>query len=127
MRLLLDTHVLLWWLGDIPRLGSKARALIEDTTNELMFSVASPWEMAIKVGQGRLRIDMESAITAFDSAGLIRLDITSGHLAALAGLERLHGDPFDRMIVVQAMVEGATIMTQDGAIPRYPVVTIGCD
>ncbi|MDH7973599.1 type II toxin-antitoxin system VapC family toxin [Sphingomonas sp. AR_OL41] len=123
---MLDTHALLWWLGDMPKLGPNARALIEDPGNELLFSTASPWEIAIKVGIGRLRVDVVPAMAAIAAAGFTQLGVEPAHLAALTRLERHHGDPFDRMIVAQALVEGATVMTEDGMIARYPVATISC-
>lgn len=126
MRLLLDTHALLWWLGDMPGLGPNARALIEDPGNELLFSPASPWEIAIKVGIGKLRVDVAQAMAAFAAAGFIQLDLAPAHLVALTRLERLHGDPFDRMIIAQALVEGIPIMTGDAMIARYPAATISC-
>lgn len=126
MRLLLDTHALIWWIFDLPKLGVKARTLINDRGNEILFSPASPWEMAIKISTGKLEIDVGDALTVFAERGFVQLDIANSHLIALARLERIHGDPFDRMIVAQAMVEGATIMTEDAAIARYAVGTIGC-
>ena len=126
MRLLLDTHVLIWWLGDMSRLGPAARKLIDDPDNHLFFSPASPWEMAIKVGIGKLRVDIAEAMDAFAAAGFAQLDIAPAHLVSLTRLERLHGDPFDRLLIAQALVEGATIMTDDGAIARYPVATVRC-
>ena len=126
MRLLLDTHVLLWWLGDMSRLGRTARNLIEDPDNHLLFSPASPWEMAIKVGTGKLRVDIGEAMEAFAAADFSQLHIAPAHLVSLTRLERLHGDPFDRLLVAQAIVEGLTIMTDDSAITRYPVATIRC-
>lgn len=126
MRLLLDTHVLLWWLEDNPKLGPAARALMEAGTNDLVYSVATPWEMAIKIGQGKLEVDIADAIRSFTGAGFRRLDVEPAHLVTLVALERLHGDPFDRMIVAQARCTGLTIMTTDSAILRYPVQTIGC-
>lgn len=126
MRLLLDTHVLLWWLEDNPKLGPAARALMEAGPNDLVYSIATPWEMAIKIGQGKLEVDIADAIRSFTGAGFRRLDIEPAHLVTLVALERLHDDPFDRMIVAQALCTGLTIMTTDSAILRYPVQTIGC-
>lgn len=126
MKLLVDTHVLIWWLFDQPELGQHARSCLSDRSNEILYSVASPWEMAIKIGQGKLEIDTANAIRSFNGAGFQRLDVEPAHLVTLVALERLHGDPFDRMIVSQALCTGLTIMTTDSAILRYPVQTIGC-
>lgn len=126
MKLLVDTHVLIWWLFDQSELGQQARAYLSDRSNEILYSVASPWEMAIKIGQGKLQIDIANAIRSFHGAGFRRLDVEQAHLVTLVALERLHGDPFDRMIVAQAICTGLTIMTTDSAILRYPVQTIGC-
>ncbi|MEG3088773.1 type II toxin-antitoxin system VapC family toxin [Sphingomonas sp. PB4P5] len=126
MRLLLDTHVLLWWLEGSPKLGARARGYFSDQSTEILYSVASPWEMAIKISQGKLAVDIGDAIRSFDGAGFKRIDIETAHLVTLSALERLHGDPFDRMIVVQAMCGGLVVMTTDSAVLRYPVQTIGC-
>ena len=126
MKLLVDTHVLIWWLFDRPELGDQGRAYLSDRSNDILYSVASPWEMAIKIGQGKLEINIADAIRSFTGAGFRRLDVDPAHLVTLVALARLHGDPFDRMIVAQALCTGLTIMTTDSAIQRYPVQTIGC-
>ncbi len=126
MRLLLDTHVLIWWVFDLPQLGARARALVGDPRNDIMFSPASPWEMSIKIGSGKLDIDIVDALASFAARGFTQLNIAPAHLAALTRLERHHGDTFDRMIVAQALVEGVSIMTDDAMIARYPVATISC-
>ncbi|WP_201781346.1 type II toxin-antitoxin system VapC family toxin [Sphingomonas sp. Leaf357] len=123
---MLDTHVLLWWLEDNPKLGRGGRSLIDDAQNTLIFSVASAWEIAIKVGQGKLTVDIELALRKFAQAGVGQLDVGPKHLVTVSNLKRLHGDPFDRMIVAQAMCEAITVMTEDAIIKRYPVQTIGC-
>jgi PIN domain nuclease of toxin-antitoxin system len=118
---LLDTHVWLWWQADDRRLGSAARNAISAAA-EVRFSAASAWEIAIKVSIGQLRlprgadIDAELRRDGFRSLGV---DIT--HTAALMGLPRLHRDPFDRMLVAQAMVEGLTLATADDELARYGV------
>jgi len=126
VKLLLDTHALLWWLGDDPRLGKGGRALIEDAANEVLVSHASLWEIAIKIGIGKLRLDVMEMAAAIDARGLTRLGLADPHLAVLASLERRHGDPFDHMLIAQAIAEGATLMTDDAQIRGYTVRTVTC-
>ena len=126
MKLLLDTHALLWWLGDDARLGAAARDLIEGRDNVVIVSHASLWEIAIKVGIGKLRLDLGDAVAAIRSRGLDELGLTLPHLLVLASLERHHRDPFDHMLIAQAISEGATLMTADDQIRAYPVAQLGC-
>ena len=122
MKLILDTHLLLWALAGSSRLSASARKLIADPSNELIFSVVSIWEIAIKHGKG---------LSSFRSdPGLIRssalqnkyteLDIQGPHVLAIATLPPIHKDPFDRVLIAQAMVEGITLLTADAVIARYP-------
>lgn len=126
MILLLDTHALLWWAIDSPRLGQQARAMIA-SASAAHYSIASPWELAIKVSVGKLGFDVERGMQAFAEAGFGLVSIKPAHLAAVARLPLLHRDPFDRLIVAQALVEGMTIMTADPQLSRYKVDCIGCD
>lgn len=126
MKLLLDTHALLWWLADDPRLGHDARRAIEDPTNQILVSDVSLWEIAIKVGIGKLRVDVGAAVEAIRSRGLEQLGLRPPHLTTLAALERHHRDPFDHMLVAQALVEGATLMTDDAQLTAYPIARTGC-
>ncbi|HYE28587.1 MAG TPA: type II toxin-antitoxin system VapC family toxin [Allosphingosinicella sp.] len=127
MKLLLDTHALLWWLGDDARLGPAARRRIEDRRNTILVSQVSLWEIAIKIGIGKLRVDIGKALAAIHERGLDELGLKPPHLTTLAALERHHRDPFDHMIIAQAIVEGATLMTEDSRIEDYPVTTMRCD
>ena len=127
MKLLLDTHALLWWLADDQRLGAKARTRIDDPGNEVLVSHVSLWEIAIKVGIGKLRLDMGDAIAAIGERGLSQLSLAPAHLITLAALERHHRDPFDHMLVAQAIVEGASLVTEDSRMRDYPVIVMGCD
>jgi PIN domain nuclease of toxin-antitoxin system len=122
MRLLLDTHVLLWTIAESRRLSAAARALIGEPDNELTFSSVSLWEVAIKAGRGRddFRIDVSSLRRSLFDNGYTELPITSAHAAALGGLPPIHRDPFDRMLVAQAIVEGLTLVTSDPAVAKYP-------
>lgn len=126
MRLLLDTHVLLWSLADDPRLGASARGLIADPANDVLVSVASLWEIVIKTRIGKLEADFGEIDRALDTQGFARLAIETAHLAALAGLEPLHRDPFDHLLIAQAEVEAATLVTEDRDIARYEIETMRC-
>ncbi|HEX8526384.1 type II toxin-antitoxin system VapC family toxin [Allosphingosinicella sp.] len=126
MKLLLDTHALLWWLADDARLGPKSRTRIGDRDNEVLVSHVSLWEIAIKIGIGKLRLDIGEALAAIRDRGLDQLSLAPSHLVALAALERHHRDPFDHMLVAQAIVEGATLMSDDGRMGDYPVAVLGC-
>lgn len=122
MRLLLDTHILLWGAAEPERLSSVARSLIESPDNEIVFSSVSLWEIAIKTGRGRADFRINAGIlrrSLFDN-NYAELAVTGAHAAALAGLPPIHKDPFDRMLVAQAIVEGLTLLTSDPAVAKYP-------
>ena len=118
MIVLLDTHALLWALADSPRLSANARAVIEDTGNIVLVSVASAWEIAIKTQLGRLSApdDLEAVIEA---AGFTKRPITFADARLVATLPAHHRDPFDRMLVCQALQDGATIVSTDSALEPY--------
>ncbi len=122
MKLLLDTHVLLWAAGMPERLSEDARALIEAEENTLIFSAASLWEMAIKHSLGRsdFRVDARVLRRGLLDNGYGELPILSEHAVAVDGLPPIHRDPFDRLLVAQATVEGITLLTSDTVIARYP-------
>jgi PIN domain nuclease of toxin-antitoxin system len=122
MRLLLDTHVLLWTVAESRKLSAAARALIGEPDNELTFSSVSLWEVAIKAGRGRddFRIDVSSLRRSLFDNGYAELPMTGAHAAALVGLPPIHRDPFDRMLAAQAIVEGLTLVTSDPAVAKYP-------
>ncbi len=121
MKLLLDTHLLLWAAGDPDRLSHDARALIEDTDNELIFSAASLWEIATKCGLGRddFLVDSRVLRRCLQDNGYGELPITSEHAVAIDSLPPIHNDPFDRMLIAQATVEGITLLTTDSVVARY--------
>ena len=123
MRLLLDTHTLLWWRDDSPRLSSRARSEIADATNEILVSVATLWEISIKRMLGKLSFpdDLEEVVRE-ESFGL--LPISFKHLRRLETLPGLHRDPFDRMLVAQALTEGAPLVTNDRALLAYGAPTL---
>lgn len=124
MRLLLDTHAFLWWIGDDPRLPAKARKLIAGERNEVFLSVASAWELAIKTRIGRLRLteDLEGFVTKHVAInGFEVLPVHLLHALHVSTLPDHHGDPFDRILVAQAQVENLVLVSGDEQIARYPV------
>ena len=122
MKLLLDTHLLLWAAGDPQRLPKAARVLIEDTENELLFSAASLWEITIKRGLERqdFQVDARLLRRALLDNGYSELPITSEHAVNIDHLPPTHKDPFDRILVAQATVEGITLLTNDRRLAGYP-------
>ena len=122
MKLLLDTHLLLWAAGQPARLPRRARALIEDPENELFFSAASLWEIAIKRGLGRqdFQVDARLLRRGLLDNGYGELPITSEHAVNTDLLPELHKDPFDRILIAQASVEGITLLTDDRRVAAYP-------
>jgi PIN domain nuclease of toxin-antitoxin system len=117
-----DTPLLLWAAVESKRLPANARSLMADPANELLFSVASLWEVAIKHGLGRPSFRVEPGIlrrALLDNA-YVELPILSQHAVAVANLPPIHHDPFDRMLVAQANVEGAVLLTADANVARYP-------
>jgi PIN domain nuclease of toxin-antitoxin system len=127
VRALLDTHAFLWWITDSPRLSSRVREIIADGRNELFFSAASGWEIAIKARLGRLEIpgDLERSLTEQLSQNAIQaLPIYLSHALRTHALPNHHRDPFDRLLVSQAILERLTVLSADVQISRYPVEVI---
>jgi PIN domain nuclease of toxin-antitoxin system len=122
MKLLLDTHVLLWAAGSPDQLPPDARVMLEDTANELLFSAASLWEIAIKCSLGRADFQADSRVLrrGLLDNGYLELPITSEHAVFIQSLPPIHKDPFDRILVAQATVEGITLLTGDAQIAQYP-------
>ncbi len=122
MKLLLDTRLLLWAANDPDRLSKSVRKLIDDPESEPVFSAASIWEIAIKSGLGRDDFAIDAAVLRSSLAdnGYSELPISGAHAAAVATLPPLHRDPFDRMLVAQANVEGVTLLTADPEVAAYP-------
>jgi PIN domain nuclease of toxin-antitoxin system len=122
MKLLLDTHLLLWAAGQPERLSADVRALLDDPGNILLFSAASLWEIAIKRGLGRedFRADPRLLRRGLLDNGYDELPVTSDHAVAVDGLPSIHKDPFDRILVAQSLVEGVMLLTADPWIARYP-------
>jgi PIN domain nuclease of toxin-antitoxin system len=124
MKVLLDTHAFLWWVAGDPQLSEPARDLIADGSNEVLFSVASAWEIVVKTSIGRLWLegDPETFIDEQLEANAFGvLPIHLRHALAIAGLPDLHRDPFERMLVAQAMSEGISILSGDQQVAAYPV------
>ena len=124
---LLDTHGLIWSLTDVTRLSDRARTLLEDPTNRVLVSAVSAWEVAIKVAQGRLILPVPPTQLLDVVTRQLRMEalpISFEHAVAAAALPRIHGDPFDRLLVAQARVLAIPIITAHPAISRYEVETI---
>lgn len=120
MRLLLDTHVVLWWLGGDAALAPGARDAIAGAESDVAVSAASAWELGIKQASGKLRIPDDLA-QRLRRDGMRLLDVTFAAAAAAAALPPVHRDPFDRMLVAQAQLGGRTLVTADAQIARYDV------
>src|SRR5437660_5086396 len=122
MKLLLDTHLLLWAAGQPDKLSPTARNLIDNPENEPLFSAASLWEVAIKRGIGRddFQVDPRLLRRGLLDNGYEELAVTGAHAVALDTLPPLHKDPFDRLLIAQALVEGITLVTTDALVAHYP-------
>ena len=118
MRLLLDTHILLWVMQDSPQLGRAARRLL-DEAQAIHVSSVSLWEIAIKNALGKLRLDQAELDAQLDQIGFSPLPVTWAHTRALRDLPPAHGDPFDRMLVAQARSEPLRLLTHDRALVAY--------
>jgi PIN domain nuclease of toxin-antitoxin system len=121
VNVLLDTHVALWAIIDSPRLTKKARELIESPRSTLWVSAASVWEIAIKhsLGRGDMPVSSQGALRYFRESGYRLLAIEPEHAAAVENLPALHADPFDRILVAQALVEPMRLITHDSVVARY--------
>lgn len=123
MKLILDTHILLWWWDDSPRLPQEARELIADLDNEVFVSAVSITEIAVKKSIGRLEVDDDFA-QGIEEDGFTELPLTAAHGGRLAQLPLIHRDPFDRMLIVQAQAEDAALVTVDDKVRQYDVKTL---
>ena len=123
MRVLLDTHMVLWSLADSPRLSRTARALLADAENECWVSSASVWEIAIKIGLGKYTPGQPLARLeeAIEDAGFRTLDVTMRHAAAIERVALPHADPFDRLLLAQCEVETLRLLTADAVLSKLPV------
>ena len=123
MRYLLDTCVLLWWVEGSHNIGSTTRSKLNDTNNSIYISSASVWEIAIKTQTSKLTItaDLNNTLKSLD---LIPLPINFEHGSLAGSLPMIHKDPFDRMLVAQALSEGLTLVTADKILPKYEATTL---
>ncbi len=128
MRLLLDTHALLWALDGDGRLDDAARDMLADPSNDVWVSAISLWEIAIKVRIGKLRVDVPELLSLLRPSGFRVLDLKTAHLTQLAALPLRpdHRDPFDHLLIAQALAESLTFMTADGHANRYGAPTVAC-
>jgi PIN domain nuclease of toxin-antitoxin system len=127
VKALLDAHAFIWWVLDMPNLSETCRGIVGDGDNEIVVSVASSYEIAYKAEQGRLTLPETPEAYVRDrlsANGFASLPIELGHALRAATLPRIHGDPFDRLLVAQAQIEGLPILTADPAISLYDVETI---
>lgn len=123
MRVLLDTHILLWALSDDPKLSTKARKLIENAA-EIYVSAATFWELAIKVGLGKLNVNLEEIREYCLESGYVELPITAEHAIAVKDLEHHHRDPFDRLIIATAIIEPMKLVTADPMVAKYTSLAV---
>jgi len=128
VRLLLDSHLLLWTAADDARLTAEARVAIEDADNEVYFSAASIWEIAIKSALRRkdFRVDVSVLRASLPQSGFVELPVTADHAAAISRLPSgHHRDPFDRLLVAQSIVEPMVLLTNDASLGHYgPTVRV---
>ena len=127
MRALLDAHAFIWWVLDMPNLSDPCRSVLADGENEILLSVASSYEIAYKAAQGKLTLpDAPEAYirSRLAANGFASLPVELSHALRAGTLPRIHRDPFDRLLVAQAQIEGLPILTADPAISRYDVETI---
>jgi PIN domain nuclease of toxin-antitoxin system len=127
MKLLLDTHIILWFVNDDPRLNDRLKDLIEDQNNTIYLSLASLWEMSIKYNLGKLKF--ESSYQEFVDTEIIQsclnlLDIKVSHLYVNADLPLYHKDPFDRLIIAQSIAENIPLISADAVFSQYPATII---
>lgn len=121
MRVLLDTHIALWAITDDARLPTRARQMIEAPENQVAVSTASVWEIAIKhaIGRDRMPVPAAEAVAFFRASGFLIVNITPEHAMHAGALPPIHADPFDRLIVAQALTEPFRLVTRDAAVARY--------
>ncbi|MCK6626755.1 MAG: type II toxin-antitoxin system VapC family toxin [Anaerolineae bacterium] len=124
MKLLLDTHTFIWWDSDPAKLSTQVLALCNDPANTLLLSVASVWEMQIKAQLGKLTFarPLTDLISQQQQTNHLQvLDVSLSHVLALDGLPTVHKDPFDRLLIAQANIEGAALLSRDPVFAEYPV------
>ena len=127
MKYLLDTHIILWVAEDSPRLSEAVRSALTDRTTEKYVSIASAWEVALKLGTGKLRLDggLQKFFEIVDDYGFATLSVEREYLLHILNLPEHHKDPFDRLLVATAIVENMTLLTADQNIQRYNLSYLG--
>lgn len=126
MKVLLDTHAILWWLANDPRLGHRSHEIIEDPGNDIVVSVVSLWEIVVKVRVGKLQADISEILRALEAEAFEFLAVQPAHLEKLSGLPLHHRDPFDHLLIAQSIAEDIVFMTEDRHAALYPVRIIRC-
>lgn len=126
MKILLDTHALLWWLIDSDKLGERARELVADPANDILVSMVSFWEIAVKIRVGKLEADLDEIMATSSSEGFTVLEIAPSHYRTLMTLPVHHRDPFDHLLIAQAITEQAIFLSEDSYVSAYPVEVIRC-
>jgi PIN domain nuclease of toxin-antitoxin system len=121
VNLLLDSHAFLWWLAEDPKLGTAARQTIADPGSIVHISAATVWELSIKAALGKLDLDGADLVEEIEANDFVELPMTARHAATAATLPRHHEDPFDRMLIAQAQVEGLKIITRDLVFGAYGI------
>ena len=124
MKLLLDSHAFLWWLAEDPKLGAEARQAVADPSSTILVSAATVWELSIKAALGKLDLDGADLVEEIEENDFLELPMTARHSVAAASLPRHHDDPFDRMLIAQARVEGLTVVTRDPAFRSYGIAIV---
>ncbi len=123
MRLLLDTHIFLWAVGGNPRLKPAVRRLIE-SADQVFVSAASIWEVAIKAALGKIEADPDELVAAIETSGFVELPVLAAHAAGVARLASHHSDPFDRLLVAQAIAEPLKLLTADSTLAEYSDIVV---
>ncbi|HET9210386.1 MAG TPA: type II toxin-antitoxin system VapC family toxin [Thermoanaerobaculia bacterium] len=124
MKLLLDSHAFLWWLAEDQKLSPEAREAVADPSSIVHVSAASIWELAIKAALGKLDLQGADLVEEIAENDFVELPMTARHSSVAANLPRHHQDPFDRMLIAQAQIEGLTVITRDPAFRDYGVVIL---
>jgi PIN domain nuclease of toxin-antitoxin system len=124
VKLLLDSHAFLWWLAEDPKLSAEAKKAVADPSSIVHVSAATVWELSIKATLGKLDLDGADLVTEIEENDFVELPMTARHALAAAALPRHHEDPFDRMLIAQAQIEGLTVVTRDPAFRAYGVTIL---
>ena len=124
MKLLLDSHAFLWWLTEDSKLGAEAKQAVADPSSTVHVSAATVWELSIKAALGKLDLDGADLVQEIEENDFIELPMTARHAFAAGTLPRHHDDPFDRMLIAQARIEGLTIVTRDPMFRAYGVAIV---